>query len=146
MYAVITLDYKGRPNEEETAHTYTVALAHADELLHDHDTVIIAYKHSRHYERIVTLTHERNPAPIPIEPPDEEYRTTRFVYGRSLTFKASHKAVYIDVYQHGKAIDTISAYDYKADKSKLDNPKAFHEAVDLYTVRVAPNYMDSIAY
>ena len=153
MYAVITLDNDGQPTEHATASTYSVALRKANDLINspeERTTATIAYKHACHYQRLITLTYERNPAPIRHDGPDEEYSadytTSRFVYGRSLTFKASHKAVYVDVYQHGKAIDTISAYDYKADKSKLDNPKAFHEVVDLYTVRVAPNYMDTIAY
>jgi|DEB0MinimDraft_6_1074348.scaffolds.fasta_scaffold07598_1 hypothetical protein len=64
MYAVITLDNEGQPTLHARARTYTVALAQADELLADHTTVTIAYMHSSHYERLVTLTHERNTAPI----------------------------------------------------------------------------------
>lgn len=151
MFAVLTLDNDDRPTEHATARTYSVALAHADELLSvqsysGHSTVIIAWKYPSEYQPLVTLKHRPNAPRIPHDGPPEEYTTTRFVYGRSLTFKASHKAVYVDVYQNGKAIDTISAYDYKADKSRLDNPKTFHEIVDLYTVQVNPNYMDTIAY
>ena len=146
MYAVITVNDNNEATRQATARVFTVAQRKAEELLNEHDEVIVAYAHPNHYEPIIKLTDLHNTGPIWEKRPEEEYTTNRFVYGRSLTFKASHKAVYIDVYQHGKAIDTISAYDYKADKSKLDNPKAFHEAVDLYTVRVAPNYMDTIAY
>ena len=65
MFAVLTLDNDGEATIHATARTYNVALAQADELLHEHNKVTIAYMHSSHYQLLVTLTLERNPAAIP---------------------------------------------------------------------------------
>jgi len=65
MYAVITLDNDGQPTEHATASTYSVALAHADQSLHNHTEVIIAYKHAHNYQPLVTLNFQRKKTFIP---------------------------------------------------------------------------------
>jgi len=58
------------------------------------------------------------------------YTATREVHGHELTFTATLKAICIEIYKAKKPIGVIKAYNYSADKPRVNSPETFATIVD----------------